>query len=121
VSWEAHIVNEITNEVIGWRSVGDADVVSAGSVHFNPMPNGGTEVVVRLQYDPPAGKLGAWIASLFGEEPSQQIREDLRGLRAYLEKGEVRTGDQQTSERWGIPVHPSPSGHVRPFESEIGV
>ena len=38
VSWEAHIINEVTNEVIGWRSVGDADVVSAGSVHFNPTP-----------------------------------------------------------------------------------
>ena len=37
VSWDAHIINEITNEVIAWSSVGDADVISAGSVHFKPM------------------------------------------------------------------------------------
>jgi uncharacterized membrane protein len=122
VSWEAHIINEVTNEVIGWRSVGDADVVSAGSVHFNPTPSGGTEIFVRLQYDPPAGKLGAWVASLFGEEPSQQIREDLGRLRAYLETGEMRSADEQASGRWGVSVHPSPSGHVRPFaEPETGV
>jgi uncharacterized membrane protein len=88
VSWEAHIINEVPNEVIGWRSVGDADVVSAGSVHFNPTPSGNTEVVVHLQYEPPAGRLGAWVASLFGEEPSQQIRADLRRLKSYLENGE---------------------------------
>jgi uncharacterized membrane protein len=115
VSWEAHIINEVTNEVIGWRSVGDADVVSAGSVHFSPTPRGGTEVVVHLQYDPPAGKLGAWVASLVGEEPSQQIREDLRRLKSYLETGEVPSADSQTSARWGVPTYPSPEGHVRPY------
>jgi uncharacterized membrane protein len=102
--------------------VGDADVVSAGSVHFNPTPNGGTEIFVRLQYEPPAGRLGAWIASLFGEEPSQQIREDLQRLRAFLETGEGRTANDQASGRWSGPVHPSADGHVRPFaESESGV
>jgi uncharacterized membrane protein len=114
VTWDAHIINEVTNEVIGWRSVGNATVVSAGSVHFNPSPRGGTEITVHLQYDPPAGKLGAWVAALFGEEPSQQIREDLRRLKAHLETGEVAaSGD--ASARWGVPAYPSPSGHVRPF------
>jgi uncharacterized membrane protein len=89
VSWDAHIINEIPNEVMGWQSVGDADVISAGSVHFKPAPNGGTELVVHLQYEPPAGQLGAWFASLFGEEASQQIREDLRRLQDYLEAGKL--------------------------------
>jgi uncharacterized membrane protein len=115
VTWDAHIINEVTNEVIGWRSVGNADVVSAGSVHFIAAPRAGTEIVVHLQYDPPAGKLGAWVASLFGEEPSQQIREDLRRLKAHLETGEVATTDGQSSGRWGLPAHPSTSGHMRPF------
>jgi uncharacterized membrane protein len=122
VSWEAHIINEVPNELIGWRSVGDADVVSAGSVHFNPTPNGGTEIFVRLQYEPPAGRLGAWVASLFGEEPSQQIREDLERLRAVLETGEGQRTNEQASGRWSGPVHPSADGHVRPFaDSESGV
>lgn len=115
LTWDAHIINEVTNELIGWRSVGSADVVSAGSVHFNPSPRGGTEIVVHLQYDPPAGKLGAWVASLFGEEPSQQIREDLHRLKVYLETGEAPTTDGQSAGRWGLPAYPSTSGHMRPF------
>lgn len=85
VRWEAEVINDIDGELIGWRSTANADVATAGSVRFTPMPGGGTQIVVRLQYEPPAGRLGAWVASLFGEEPSQQIRSDLRKLKMLLE------------------------------------
>jgi uncharacterized membrane protein len=91
VSWDAKIINEIPFDTIGWRSVEDADVVSAGSVRFTAQPGGATEIAVHLQYEPPAGKLGAWIATLFGEEPSQQIRSDLQRLKAFLETAKVVT------------------------------
>lgn len=88
VEWDAEIINEIDNELIGWRSLPGADVVTAGSVRFEDRPGNATEVIVHLQYEPPAGRLGAWVASLAGEEPSRQIREDLRRLRWCLETGE---------------------------------
>jgi uncharacterized membrane protein len=91
VAWDAEIINEVEPEVIGWRSLPGADVASAGSVNFRNAPQSGTEIVVRLQYDPPAGRLGSWIAATFGEEPSQQIREDLRRLKQFLETGEAAT------------------------------
>jgi uncharacterized membrane protein len=92
VEWDAEIINEIPGELIGWRTLRGADVVSAGSVRFNETPNGrGTEVRVRLQYSPPAGKLGAAVAWLFGEEPSQAIREDLRRFKRLMETGEIPT------------------------------
>jgi uncharacterized membrane protein len=122
VSWDAHIINEIPNELIGWQSVGNSDVVSAGSVHFNPSPYGGTELWIHLQYEPPAGKLGAWVASLFGEEPSQQIRTDLQRLKAHLETGEATRADGQAYGRWRFPAHNSASGHVQPFkDSDLAV
>jgi uncharacterized membrane protein len=49
----------------------------------------GTQITVTLQYDPPAGKLGSVLATLFGREPSQTIREDLRRLKQIIEAGEV--------------------------------
>ena len=120
VSWDAHIINEIPNELIAWQSVGNSDVATAGSVHFNPTPHGGTEVWTHLQYDPPAGRLGAWVASLFGEEPSQQIREDLRRLKSYLETGEAARTQAQSFGRWRFPAYPSTSGSVQPFrESDL--
>lgn len=89
VEWDAEIVNEVENELIGWRSLPGSGVVSAGSVRFEDRPGGGTTVLVHLQYEPPAGRLGAWVASMAGEEPSQQIHDDLRRLQWYLETGEI--------------------------------
>jgi uncharacterized membrane protein len=92
VEWDAEIINEIPGELIGWRTLEGSDVVSAGSVHFKPAFGGrGTEVHVRLQYDPPAGRIGATVAWLFGHEPSQVIREDLRRFKQLMETGEVAT------------------------------
>jgi uncharacterized membrane protein len=88
VKWEADVINEIEGELIGWQSTDNADVATAGSVRFIPSDNG-TEIVVHLQYEPPAGKLGSMVASMFGEEPSQQIRSDLRRLKMMLETGDV--------------------------------
>lgn len=100
VEWDAEIINEVENQVIGWRSLPGGDVASAGSVNFDDAGEGrGTRVTVHLQYDPPAGKLGALFAKLFGEEPTQQIREDLRRLKRLLEAGEVPTIEGQTSGR----------------------
>lgn len=88
VEWEAEIHNEIPGHLIAWRSLPDSEVNHAGSVNFSPAPNEGTHVRVVLRYDPPAGKIGAAVARLFGEEPSQQVAEDLRRLKQVLEAGE---------------------------------
>ncbi len=88
VSWNAEILQDIPNELISWQSLDGSQISTAGSVHFKARPAGrGTEVRVRLQYNPPGGKVGAAIAWLFGEEPSQQIRQDLRRLKHLLETG----------------------------------
>ena len=94
VKWEAEVINEIDGELIGWQSTENADVATAGSVRFVPVDGGGTEIIVHLQYEPPAGKLGSMVAAIFGEEPSQQIRSDLRRLKAMLETGEVPRGQE---------------------------
>lgn len=86
VEWDAEIINEIPNELIGWKTVDGADVVSAGSVHFADRGRG-TEVRVRMQYNPPAGKAGAAVAWLLGDEPSQTIGEDLRHFKQVMEVG----------------------------------
>ena len=88
VEWDAEIHNEIPNELIAWRSLAGSEVDNAGSVHFMPTEIGDTEVRVVLRYDPPAGKLGATVARLFGEEPSRQVAEDLRRLKQVVEAGE---------------------------------
>ncbi len=88
VEWTAEIINEVENQVIGWRSLPDSDVVTAGSVNFDRARGGrSTQLSVHLQYAPPGGRLGKIVAQLFGNEPSQAIREDLRRLKQLLEAG----------------------------------
>jgi uncharacterized membrane protein len=93
VSWDAVIHNQIDNEMIAWRSLPGGDVDHAGSVWFMDAPAGrGTEVKVELQYNPPAGIIGAAVASLWGEEPGRQIGDDLERLKEHLETGAVPGG-----------------------------
>jgi uncharacterized membrane protein len=90
VEWDAEIINEVDNKVIAWRSLPESDVVTAGSVNFKPVRSGQAAVVsVHLQYEPPAGHAGAMLARIFGREPSQTIREDLRRLKWVMEAGEI--------------------------------
>jgi uncharacterized membrane protein len=98
VEWDARIINEIDNKLIAWQSVGDSTIATAGSVNFDETEHG-TRVRVHLQYRPPAGKLGAAVAWLSGEEPNIQVREDLRRFKALLEAGEIPTTVGQSSGR----------------------
>jgi len=90
VEWDAEIINETENQVLAWRSLPGSDIVTAGSVNFAAVRGGrSTQVSVHLQYAPPAGRVGAFVASLFGREPSQTVREDLRHFKQLLEAGEI--------------------------------
>jgi uncharacterized membrane protein len=100
VEWDASIHNEIDDELIAWRSLPGSDVNNAGSVHFTPMGDGNsTEVLVVLSYEPPAGKLGAAVAKLLGEEPSKQVDDDLRRLKQVMEASEARGNSTQPAGR----------------------
>jgi uncharacterized membrane protein len=95
VEWDAEIIEETENRKISWRSLEGSDVYSQGTVYFEPAQDGrGTQVRVILEYQPPGGKAGAALAKLFGEEPSQQIEEDLQRLKRVMETGEVSAQGQ---------------------------
>jgi uncharacterized membrane protein len=92
VEWDAEIVDEQPDRRIGWRTLPDSPA----------MGGRGTIVRVEMLYRPPAGKVGAQIAKLFGEEPRVQIDEDLRRLKQLMETGEVATTIGQPSGKRSI-------------------
>jgi uncharacterized membrane protein len=98
--WDAEIIAERPNELIAWRSVEGSTVNNAGSVRFRAGANSeGTRVIVELEYEPPAGRLGALLGRPFGEEPAVEVREDLRAFKELMEAGEVATTTGQPSGR----------------------
>lgn len=94
VEWDATIVADDPGRVITWRSLEDADVDNAGAVRFELAPGGrGTIVRVNIEYNPIGGVIGAGVAKLFGEEPEQQLDDDLRRFKQVMEVGEVVVSD----------------------------
>ena len=100
IEWDAEIVNDEPNEVIGWRSLENPYVDHAGAVRFRAAPGDqGTEVEVKIEYVPVAGGVGTAVANLLGEAPERQVWDDLRRLKQWLEVGEIATTDGQPSGR----------------------
>ncbi|MFI6077259.1 SRPBCC family protein [Actinoplanes sp. NPDC051343] len=94
VEWDAEIVDQTPGKKLAWRSTGKPDVPNAGTVLFVPAPDGvSTEVHVVLVYDIPGGAVGKAVAKYFGEEPHQQLDDDLRRLKQVMETGEVVRSD----------------------------
>jgi uncharacterized membrane protein len=94
VEWDAETIDDRPNELIAWRSLQDSTVPNSGTVRFTDAPGDrGTEVHVELRYQPPGGRLGSWIAKLFGEEPDLQVKGDLRRFKQVMETGEIVHSD----------------------------
>jgi uncharacterized membrane protein len=86
VEWDAEIEEDVPNERIAWKSVGDNQVDTSGVVRFDRGAPGVTKVTVALSYDPPAGKLGEIVAELF-KDPDAQIERALDQFRNLVETG----------------------------------
>lgn len=91
VEWDAEITADEPNTRIAWQGLPEADIQNSGSIRFVDRGDRGTSVTVELQYTALAGRLGKWAARLFGEEPEQQIQEDLRRFKRVMETGEAPT------------------------------
>jgi uncharacterized membrane protein len=102
VEWDAEVTNDQPGQLIAWRSVDESDVEQTGVVRFEPGPRNGTVVHVEMHYRPPAGRMGAAVATLFGDEPTQAVLEDLRRFKRLMETGEVPTTDGQPHGRRGV-------------------
>ena len=86
VEWEAEVYREVEPELIAWRSLENSQVHHAGSVIFDSSPDGrGTIVRVALNYEPPGGRIGDALARFLGENPEQQIEEDLLRFKQVIE------------------------------------
>ncbi|MDP8976514.1 MAG: SRPBCC family protein [Actinomycetota bacterium] len=94
VEWEAEIEEDVPDQLIAWRSLEGSEVPNRGSVRFAPAAGGrATEVTFELAYEPPGRAMGAAVARMFGEEPLQQMKDDVRRFKQVMETGEVVRSD----------------------------
>jgi uncharacterized membrane protein len=96
VHWDAAITRMIPNEMIAWRTEPGSPVRHAGIVNFEPV-NGGTQVRIRLTYNPPGGALGATVARMFGADPKSEMDDDLVRLKSLIEDGRTTAHGTQVT------------------------
>jgi uncharacterized membrane protein len=85
VEWDAEITEDIPNQRIAWKSIGDSDVDNAGAVRFDDR-GGTTNIEVSLEYAPPGGKAGELVAELV-KDPDKQVERAVENFRKVVETG----------------------------------
>jgi uncharacterized membrane protein len=85
VQWEAVITDFVPHEMLAWRTAERSSVEHAGVIRFADDDGGGTQVDVRLSYNPPGGALGHFLAKLFGADPKSEMDADLERVKTALE------------------------------------
>ena len=68
--------------IIRGNVVGVTDGIDANNLPY-------TEIKVQMRYAPPAGRVGAALATIFGQSGDRQVREDLRRFKQMMEAGEM--------------------------------
>lgn len=111
IEWDAEITEDIPGERLAWQSVDGSAIRNEGEVRFTPAPNEqDTELHATIRYFQPGGKLGKAVARYFGEDPNQQLDDDLRRFKQVLETGEIVRSEGAP---WGkrarqeFPQHPA--------------
>lgn len=96
--WETEVIRDVPNHLIAWKTLPGAEVPHAGTVRFDPSPEGrGVLVTLEVNYEPPSGVVGLALAKLIGKDPDHSVREDLRRFKMMMENGELASAGRQTS------------------------
>jgi uncharacterized membrane protein len=85
VSIPIELVNEVPNEVIGWRSLDGSPVANAGAIRFNALSPTSTEVRLQAEYILPLGIVGSAVTKVLGTEPADLVRQTLANLKEQTE------------------------------------
>lgn len=86
LEWEASIVKEEKNSLIGWQSLVNSSVQNAGKVEFLEAGRNATELNVVISYIAPLGAAGAAVMHLFNNKLEELIRKDILNFKDHFEQ-----------------------------------
>ena len=92
VEWEAETTALEPDRRLAWHTI-KGDVQMEGEVTFEEAGPEMTRMHFSLAYEPPAGRLGSLVAGLIGNDPAQQVEEDLKRFAQLAEKRAAEKGD----------------------------
>jgi uncharacterized membrane protein len=102
LEWDAE-VEEQPQERISWRTIGNPPFQHSGAIKFMDGQHSGETVVhFSAHYALPGGVVTRGLAMLFGRDPEQMARENLRRFKQLMETGEIATTAGQPTGRSGL-------------------
>jgi uncharacterized membrane protein len=87
VKWTAEVTEQKPNELLAWQTAPGSVIGSSGTIHFEPMAHGATQVQIKLCYHPPGGAVGHALAKFFGADPKSEMDADLVRMKTLIETG----------------------------------
>ncbi|MEP6465678.1 MAG: SRPBCC family protein [Parafilimonas sp.] len=84
IEWNAEIIDQEEGRELSWRSLPGSKIETAGKINFADT-YGGTEITVLITYRPPAGYIGAAVASFVNSYLKKMIEQDLANFKRYIE------------------------------------
>lgn len=100
MEWKTRFVESRSGEFLRWESLEDAAVANEGSIRLASAPaDQGTEVTLRLRFDPPGGRLGHAAMEFAGFVPAVLAKKALHRFKSLAETGEIPTLEGNPSAR----------------------
>ena len=95
VSWKAMNTENTAPSRLAWKST-EGSLENDGFISVAPEGNG-SRVTVHINYNPPLGAIGEFVASLF-KDPQAMLEHDLTQLDALISTGDVSKSDVAKSD-----------------------
>ncbi|PSQ19632.1 cyclase [Halobacteriales archaeon QS_8_69_26] len=100
ISWDTYVVEEEPGELLRWETAEGARLPNEGEVRFRPAPGDrGTQVTLRVRFDPPGGTLGTAALRRLDLVPETFVAEALRRFKSLVESGVIQTLEENPSDR----------------------
>ncbi|OGB22037.1 MAG: hypothetical protein A3I66_19245 [Burkholderiales bacterium RIFCSPLOWO2_02_FULL_57_36] len=102
--WDSVLTESSRPTALAWKSEPGAEIENSGSVYLEPY-NGGTRATVQMSYWPPAGAVGKGVAALLGNDPEQELEDDLVRMKNFIESGVPPRETAQSAATQGKILH----------------
>ena len=94
LEWDSRVVEDRDGELVRWEAT-SGELPNEGSVEFRDAPGDlGTEITLRVRFDPPGGPVGEAAARLLDDVPKLALAKALRRFKSLVETGEIPSTDR---------------------------
>lgn len=90
LGWDATVVKEEPESLLGWSSVEGSAIEAAGKVTFNVAGENATRLDIVISYRAPFGIAGEQVARLLTPAFEKMVRKDMERFKAYQENNRER-------------------------------